>query len=97
VTVQGDADIRYSVFRSSKANDVSLACVVVNFGDASESAEVRFQGVSGDIVTAIPFNPERSAQLPVRLFIPLRQLVVIVKRDRIAAAHEVKAFFWFQQ
>jgi len=96
-TVQGDADIRYSVFRSSKANDASLACVVVNFGDASESAEVRFQGVSGDIVTATPFNPERGAHLPVRLSIPPRQLAVIVKRDRIAAAHEAKAFPWLEQ
>ena len=84
-TVQGDADIRYSVFRSVKANDPSLACVVVNFGDAPESAEVKFQGVSGGIVIATPFNPERSAHLPVRLSIPPRQLAVIVKRDPIAA------------
>jgi hypothetical protein len=85
-TVQGDADIRYSVFRSANANDLSLACVVVNFGDAPESAEVKFQGVSGGIVIATPFNPERGANLPVRLTIPPRQLAVIVKRDRIAAA-----------
>ena len=80
-TVQGDADIRYSVFRSVKANDPSLACVVVNFGDVPESAEVKFQGMSGGIVIATPFYPERSARLPVRLSIPPRQLAVIVKRD----------------
>jgi len=90
-TVQGDADIRYSVFRSLKANDPSLACVVVNFGDAPESAEVKFQDASGDIVIATAFNPERGAHLPVRLSIPPHQLAVIVKRDRIAAALEAKA------
>src|SRR5262249_32937375 len=91
-TVQGDADIRYSVFRSVKANDPSLACVVINFGDAPESAEVKFQGVSEGIVIATPFNPERVAHLPVRVSIPPRQLAVIVKRDRMAAALEAKAF-----
>ena len=94
-SVQGDADIRYSVFRSVKTNDASLACVVVNFGDASESAEVKFQGVSGGVVIATPFNPERSAHLPVLLSIPPHQLAVIVKRDRIAAALEAKAFSSF--
>ena len=79
-TVQGDADIRYSVFRSTKANDRSRACVVVNFGDSPESAEVNFQGVSEGIVIATPFNPERSAHLPVRLSILPHQLVVIVNR-----------------
>ncbi|HKF06140.1 MAG TPA: DUF6259 domain-containing protein [Candidatus Sulfotelmatobacter sp.] len=85
-TVQGDADIRYSVFRSLKTNDPSLACVVVNFGDAPESAEVNFQSVTGDVVVATAFNPERGAHLPLRLSIPPHQLAVIVKRDRIAGA-----------
>jgi Domain of unknown function (DUF6259) len=79
-TVQGDADIRYSVFRSIKADDHSMACVVVNFGDAPESAEVNFQKASGDIVIATPFNPARANQLPVRLSILPHQLAVIVKR-----------------
>ena len=78
--VQGDADIRYSVFRSTEAEDPSMACVVVNFGDAPESAEVDFPGVSGDIVIATPFNSERGAHLPVRLSILPHQLAVIVKR-----------------
>jgi hypothetical protein len=79
-TVQGDADIRYSVFRSAKTDDPSIACVVVNFGDAPESAEVNFDGVSGGIVIATPFNPERRAHMPVRLSILPHQLAVIVKR-----------------
>ena len=91
-TVQADADIRYSVFKSVKANDPSLACVVINFGDAPESAEVNFPGASGGIVIATPFNPERVAHLPVRVSIPPRQLAVIVKRDRMAAALEARAF-----
>jgi hypothetical protein len=45
-TLQGDPDIRYSVFQSSQANDSSQACVVVNFGDTPESAELNFEGAS---------------------------------------------------
>jgi hypothetical protein len=70
----------------------SSAIRFLNFGDAPESAEVKFQGVSGGIVIAAPFNPDRGAHLPVRLSIPPRQLVVIVKRGRIAAALEAKTF-----
>jgi hypothetical protein len=36
--------------------------------------------VSGSVVIATPFNPERGANLPVRLSIPPHQLAVIVKR-----------------
>jgi len=38
-------DIRYSVFKSAQPNSPSQACVVVNFGDAPESAEINFEGV----------------------------------------------------
>jgi Domain of unknown function (DUF6259) len=78
-TVRGDADIRYSVFKSAQANSPSQACVVVNFGDAPESAEINFEGVSGSVVIATPFNPDRNADLPVRLSIPPHQLAVVVK------------------
>lgn len=77
--VQGDPDIRYSVFSSGNAGDVSRACVIVNFGDTSESANVNLEGVSGAVVVASPFQPEREAQLPVHLSIPAHQLAVIVK------------------
>jgi hypothetical protein len=78
-TVRGDADIRYSVFKSTKAEDSNAACVVVNFGNSPESAEVNLQGL-GDVVIATPFNSERGAHLPVHLSIPPHQLAVIVKR-----------------
>ncbi len=53
--------------------------MVVNFGDAPESAEINFEGVSGSVVIATPFNPDRNADLPVRLSIPPHQLAVVVK------------------
>jgi hypothetical protein len=78
-TVRGDADIRYSVFKSAQPNSPSQACVVVNFGDAPESAEINIEGVGGSVVIATPFNPDRNAHLPVRLSIPPHQLAVVVK------------------
>jgi hypothetical protein len=53
--------------------------VVVNFGDAPESAEVRIEGVDGEVIIATPFNPDRKAVLPVHVSIPPHQLAVIVK------------------
>ena len=79
-TVQGDSDIRYSVFSPGKASDSSRACVVVNFGDTPESATVALEGASGTVVVTSPFQPERDAQLPVHLSIPAHQLALIVKR-----------------
>jgi len=77
--VRADADVRYSVFKSTK-NSSSQSCVVVNFGDTPEAAEVNFDGVSGSVIIATPFNPDRKAELPVRLSIPPHQLAVVVKR-----------------
>jgi hypothetical protein len=79
-TVQGGEHIRYSVFRSAHSGDSSLACVVVNFGDAPESAEVSFAGASSRVVIATPFNEDRDAHVPVHLSIPRHQLAVVVKR-----------------
>lgn len=78
-TVRGDADIRYSIFKSAQPDSPSQACVVVNFGDAPESAEINFKGVSGSVVIATPFNPDRNTDLPVRLSIPAHQLAVVVQ------------------
>jgi len=78
-TVRGDADIRYSVFKSAESSSPSTACVVINFGDAAESAEVNIEGTAGSIVVSTPFNPDREAHLPVRLSIPPHQLAVVVK------------------
>lgn len=82
-TLRGDSDILYSVFSAADASDGSRACVVVNFGDISETADVDFEGASGETVTiASPFQPEREARLPVHLSIPAHQLAVIVKPVR---------------
>ena len=78
-SVRGDADIRYSVFKSSQSSNPSRACVIVNFGDAPESVEVTFDGLDGAVTVATPFNPDRQTDLPVRVSIPPHQLAVIVK------------------
>ena len=77
-TVKGDADIRYSVFRSSKLDDPIEACVIVNFGDTAESAEVNFDGANGGAIVATPFSADKNSPLPARLSIPPHQLVVVV-------------------
>lgn len=79
-TVKGGRYIRYSVFKNYKKNDSSRACVVVNFGDSPEQAEVSFDNESGQVSIAAPFRPDRTAELPVHLTIPPQRLVVIVKK-----------------
>lgn len=79
-TVKGDADIRYSVFEGMRAEDKGRACVVVNFGDGPERAEVGLDGMSGEVTVAEPFEAERKAMLPVKLTVPGHRVVVIVKR-----------------
>jgi hypothetical protein len=78
-TVQGGEFVRYSVFTPFEPNQQGRACVVVNFGDASESVEVNLEGVNGEVVVAAPYQPDRKAVLPLRVSIPPHQLVVIVK------------------
>ena len=79
-TVHGDADIRYSVFKSLQAGNTNRACVVVNFGDAPESADVKLDGESGEVTLARPFQHDQTATLPLHLTIPPHQLVVVVKQ-----------------
>jgi hypothetical protein len=78
--VHGDPDVRYSVFSPAEASDAGRACVIVNFGDSPESASVDLEGMSGTVVVASPFQPDREAQLPLHLSIPAYQLVVVVKQ-----------------
>jgi hypothetical protein len=63
-----------------KSNNGGMACVVVNLGDAPEPVEINFEGMSGEVAIATPFQPDRNATLPVRLSIPPHQLAVVVKR-----------------
>lgn len=78
-TVKGGADIRYSVFTPFKAGTSGRACVVVNFGDAPESAQVNLDGQDGDVTVATPFQADRKAALPLQLTIPPHQLAVVIK------------------
>jgi hypothetical protein len=78
--VTGDADIRYSVFKPLQADRSGRACVVVNFGDAPESATIKLEGASGEVTIATPFHPAQKAVLPVQVTIPAHELLVVVKQ-----------------
>lgn len=77
-TVRGGPEIRYSVFTPAASGGKARACVVVNFADTPQSAEVHIDGAAGEASVAIPFQPERTTSLPARLTIPPRQLAVVV-------------------
>lgn len=79
-TVTGDADIRYSVFEPMQPGGHARACVIVNFGDKPESAEVRMDGLSGDVTVAAPFQADRKATLPVKLTVPAHTVEALIKR-----------------
>lgn len=79
-TVTGGSDIRYSVFDPLQPGSQGRACVVVNFGDKPQSAEVNLDGVSGEVAVAQPFEPDRKAILPVKLTVPAHTAEVVVKR-----------------
>jgi hypothetical protein len=79
-TVKGDADIRYSVFTPSHSAVAGRACVIVNFGDKEESADVSFDKISGDVTIATPFHENRTARLPLKITIPPHELAVVVKQ-----------------
>jgi hypothetical protein len=78
-TVTGGQWIRYSVFTSFTPNDGKRACVVVNFGDTPEDAEVKLDGEAGEVTIARPGEADEKATLPVKVSIPAHQLVVVVK------------------
>lgn len=79
-TVQGGPDIRYSVFKSMDPKSRDVASVIVNFGDAPESAVLNIDGASGQVIVAAPDQPDRQASLPLRISIPPHRLVVAIKR-----------------
>jgi hypothetical protein len=78
-TVRGGADIRYSVFAPLPPGGRGRACVVVNFGDAPETAQVQLDGLSGEVIVATPFQKDRKTALPVTLKVPAHTAEVIVK------------------
>jgi hypothetical protein len=78
-TVNGDVDVRFSVFEPMDRGDSRRACVVVNCGDRDETAEVRFPGAEGHKVEiSAPFEPDREATLPLHLTVPPRRCAVVV-------------------
>lgn len=79
-TVRGGPEIRYSVFKSMQPSDHDIACVIVNFGDAPEVADVAIEGASGEATIAMPFQLDRSQLLPARISIPPHELAVVIKR-----------------
>ena len=78
-TVEGGANIRYSVFKPLQAGKSGEACVVVNFDTTPQTVTVSLDGVSGNVQIATPFHADRTAILPVQLTIPPHQLAVVVK------------------
>lgn len=79
--VSGGPDIRYSVFRSTEPAEKRRACVIVNFGDKVETAEVQFEGeVAGEVEISAPFELDRAGSLPTRLTIPPHHCAVIVSK-----------------
>jgi hypothetical protein len=80
-TVTGGADIRYSVFEPLQTGKEDRAAVLVNFGEKEETAALSFPGLDGhDVKISAPFEPDRSAVLPVRLTIPPNRCMVVVYR-----------------
>ena len=56
--------MRYSVFEGM--DQPGKACVIVNFGNEEETAEVTWPGGEGtQVEILVPFQPDRIATLPV--------------------------------
>lgn len=79
-TVTGGQWIRYSTFTTFTPKDGKRACVVVNFGDTPEQAEVNLEGETGEVTIARPGEAEQTAELPLKVEVPPHRLVVVVKQ-----------------
>ena len=79
--VKMGGDMRFSVFEPRETSSPERACVVVNYGDREESAEVGFPGRDGrPAEVSAPFQPDRKSNLPVRVTLPPHRLAVVVSR-----------------
>lgn len=77
--VKGGPNVRYSVFEGM--DKPGKACVVVNFGNAEESAEVTWEGGEGTPVEVLaPFQPEKRENLPVTVRLAPRTCAVVARR-----------------
>jgi hypothetical protein len=77
--VKGGAMVRYSVFEGM--DKPGKACVVVNFGDDEETAEVTWPGGEGSQVEVLtPFKPNAVQNLPVTVRLAPRTCAVIAQK-----------------
>jgi hypothetical protein len=75
--VKCGSNVRYSVFEGM--DGAGKACVVVNFGNVEETAEVTWPGGQGtQAEVLVPFQPDTVQTLPVTLRMPARTCAVIV-------------------
>jgi hypothetical protein len=57
------------------------ACVVVNFGNEEETAEVNWSGGEGmEVEVLVPFQPDGVQSLPAKILLPPRTCAVIAVR-----------------
>ncbi len=76
--VKCGANVRYSVFEGM--DKPGKACVVVNFGNEQETAEVTWPGGEGSQVEVLmPFQPDRVQTLPATLRLAPRTCAVIAQ------------------
>ena len=74
--VKGGADVRYSVFEGM--DKPGKACVVVNFGNEEETAEVMWPGGEGSEVEVLaPFQADRVLKLPATIRLAPRTCAVV--------------------
>jgi hypothetical protein len=77
--VKGGEHLRYSVFEGM--GRTGQACVVVNFGNEDETAEVTWQRGEGRPVEILkPFQPDATENLPVKVKLAPRTCAVIVEK-----------------
>ena len=77
--VKGGKSVRYSVFEGM--DKPGKACVVVNFGDDEETAEVTWPGREGSQVEVLmPFKPDAVQNLPVTIRLAPRTCAVIARK-----------------
>jgi hypothetical protein len=77
--VNAGPSVRYSVFEGM--DKPGKACVVVNFSDGEETAEVTWPGGQGSEVEVLaPFQPDRVQTLPVKVVLAPRTCAVIARK-----------------
>jgi hypothetical protein len=77
--VKGGAHVRYSVFEGMEK--AGKACVVVNFGNEAETAEVTWLGGEGsEVEVLMPFHPDSVQTLPAAVRLAPRTCAVVAQK-----------------